>query len=944
LDPPAGPWDRGGGGEGGGAAAIAPPRGGDGGKAGGERRRFFSSRDPRGRTRIGTRSPAASPGGGAGEDEVRCHVTSAVDMCREQLVQSLEHILYDRSSLPPGALAQLARALEAQHDQADHVKHLSGEGAEPEMDLEIDPRFVSPLGGRWLGKTGFPAILAKQANICLKQMIDAKGGGGGGSLPGIEQRSGGLGGFEKFHLRLLADPLVGGGRGGHHTVRGPPVLGLLRGLSEQLKRQRERELQRRRDELKPKPTKLLRTRSIQRTGSAATSKFKRAISMVVSAAALSRTGSGGGHLQGEVEPGEGGGGGRTGGGIGAINNQVSYSHIVNRSPASYSGGRTIAVVGGGGQGGGGQGAFTRLLSGSKVVPEAGEGEEEGSVDGVFGMSASFSLSLKEEQERRELLATLSRRIENFDKVAAKCKSSSAATCADRHAILAQFEMLGTLHRCKSGGGCTVRLARHGAVVGQPGSGVLVAVKIYSKLHRDVLHDAAPQSDILQAEEHSGEVGGGGGGGGGGGEGGGFGGGSGGGESGGGEDIPCIAREKLKGLGGGGELVGMGETRGGVAQSPNPQNVGRSRINSLQGVGDGSRIKSPPSCLNVTLNVTPFSRAEKGGVDNTAIVISGTARAIQTLKKKLTTFERRISLLRELHTLKTAKGHPCIVHLYGTLQSDRSLYLFFEPLVGGTLADRIADKRNRLSTVEIQRFMAQIVLGVEHLHERSILHRDICPVNLLIDHAGALKIGSFGCARLAPNRTRSLVSCLAEYRAPEMIKGLAYGASVDWWAIGCVLYEMLAGRPAFKEDDIRRQNERILASKYHPIQADKMTKDTIGQFLKKDPRERLGCNRSVKELAFFRGVDWRMLSQPGSGAGEGWRGGLVAEGGGGGGEPGGGGGSGTGGGAGGRKKRSKTPQGGGAGGVGRRRGSASLSPGTISILSNVFYSVFLQQTY
>jgi hypothetical protein len=167
----------------------------------------------------------------------------------------------------------------------------------------------------------------------------------------------------------------------------------------------------------------------------------------------------------------------------------------------------------------------------------------------------------------------------------------------------------------------------------------------------------------------------------------------------------------------------------------------------------------------------------------------------------------------------------------------------------------------------------------------------------------------------------------------MIKGLAYGPSVDWWAIGCVLYEMLAGRPAFKEDDIRRQNERILASKYHPIQGtfiDKMTKDTIGQFLVKDPRERLGCNHGgvthVKELAFFRGIDWLLLSQPVSGAGEGWGGGGVAEGGGGGEEPGGGGASAIGGGAGGRKKRSKSPRGGGAGVGGRRRRSASLSPG------------------
>jgi hypothetical protein len=116
-------------------------------------------------------------------------------------------------------------------------------------------------------------------------------------------------------------------------------------------------------------------------------------------------------------------------------------------------GRGGAGGGGGGQEGECEGGFARLLSGAKVVRKAGEGEGEG----VFGTSASIRLSLKEEQERLKLLATLGRRLEHFDKIAAKCKSSSASTCADGGAIRAQFEMLGTLHCCLRAGGGTVRL-------------------------------------------------------------------------------------------------------------------------------------------------------------------------------------------------------------------------------------------------------------------------------------------------------------------------------------------------------------------------------------------------------------------------------------------------------------------------------------------------------
>jgi len=216
-------------------------------------------------------------------------------------------------------------------------------------------------------------------------------------------------------------------------------------------------------------------------------------------------------------------------------------------------------------------------------------------------------------------------------------------------------------------------------------------------------------------------------------------------------------------------------------------------------------------------------------------------------------------------------HPCIAQLYGTLQTNCTLFFLFEPLLAGNVAAQLAAEK-RLPFQVTQNYLAQVICGVEHLHSNNIIHRDIRPRNLLLHHSGRLKLAGFALAKIATQRTSSIVACREDYRAPEMLKGLPYNSSVDWWAIGCVLYEMALGVAAFGNPDPRVQTSMILNAKCKPIEhgtVDKLTKTTLLQFFKKEPHERLGCCHGglsfVKKLPFFRGVEWTRLSSSSSAA-------------------------------------------------------------------------------
>ncbi|XP_038721085.1 probable serine/threonine-protein kinase At1g54610 isoform X2 [Tripterygium wilfordii] len=156
------------------------------------------------------------------------------------------------------------------------------------------------------------------------------------------------------------------------------------------------------------------------------------------------------------------------------------------------------------------------------------------------------------------------------------------------------------------------------------------------------------------------------------------------------------------------------------------------------------------------------------------------------------------MAREILILRCL-DHPNVVKLEGlaTSRMSCSLYLVFE-YMEHDLAGLAASPGIRFTEPQVKCYMLQLLSGLEHCHNRHVLHRDIKGSNLLIDNGGILKIADFGLASFFdPNHKQPMTSRVVTlwYRPPELLLGATdYGVGVDLWSAGCILAELLAGKP------------------------------------------------------------------------------------------------------------------------------------------------------
>ena len=138
-------------------------------------------------------------------------------------------------------------------------------------------------------------------------------------------------------------------------------------------------------------------------------------------------------------------------------------------------------------------------------------------------------------------------------------------------------------------------------------------------------------------------------------------------------------------------------------------------------------------------------------------------------------------------------HPSIVQSYFILEDDRNYYLFMDYCQEGNLHNLI-NRRGKLTEIQSAIYLYEILSGLEFLHERDIIHRDIKAENLYID-SGKIKIGDFGFAIKLKNKyeLRKTMCGSTFYMAPdifESIKTDGYGKEVDMWSVGVLTYLML----------------------------------------------------------------------------------------------------------------------------------------------------------
>lgn len=140
--------------------------------------------------------------------------------------------------------------------------------------------------------------------------------------------------------------------------------------------------------------------------------------------------------------------------------------------------------------------------------------------------------------------------------------------------------------------------------------------------------------------------------------------------------------------------------------------------------------------------------------------------------------------------------PFIIKLFETYNTPKSLCFLLEAALGGELFT-IYKKRSFFGSEDHARFyVAGVAFALEHMHDRRIVYRDVKPENILLDHNGLVKLSDMGCAKFATNCTYT-VTGTPDYFAPEMVKASGHDINVDWWALGVLVFELLAGKALFE---------------------------------------------------------------------------------------------------------------------------------------------------
>ncbi|KAL0615109.1 Rhodopsin kinase GRK1 [Plecturocebus cupreus] len=167
------------------------------------------------------------------------------------------------------------------------------------------------------------------------------------------------------------------------------------------------------------------------------------------------------------------------------------------------------------------------------------------------------------------------------------------------------------------------------------------------------------------------------------------------------------------------------------------------------------------------------------------------------------------------------------------------------------------------------YAAQIVCGLEHLHQRRIVYRDLKPENVLLDNDGNVRISDLGLAvELLEGQSKTKgYAGTPGFMAPELLRGEEYNFSVDYFALGVTLYEMIAARGPFRARGEKVENkelkQRILEEPVkYPDKFSQASKDFCEALLEKDPEKRLGfqdetCDR-LRAHPLFKDMNWRQL--------------------------------------------------------------------------------------
>ena len=239
-------------------------------------------------------------------------------------------------------------------------------------------------------------------------------------------------------------------------------------------------------------------------------------------------------------------------------------------------------------------------------------------------------------------------------------------------------------------------------------------------------------------------------------------------------------------------------------------------------------------------------------------------AMKILNKNLLKIKKQ-----ELHTkterdLMVKINCPFIVNIKSAFQDTKKLYIVSEFMQGGDMFFHLHDGQIIVFNNEKAKFyILELVLALECLHKHNMVYRDLKPENILLDEKGHVKLTDFGLSKILETESdKAFTICgTPQYLAPEVLLKKGYDKAVDWWSLGCVMYEMLTGRLPFPIKRGIKLNTKLYERGIDfPSILTKEAKDLMQKLLVVDPTERLGSgpngSENIKNHSFFKGVNWK----------------------------------------------------------------------------------------
>ncbi|XP_041427186.1 protein kinase C delta type [Xenopus laevis] len=278
-------------------------------------------------------------------------------------------------------------------------------------------------------------------------------------------------------------------------------------------------------------------------------------------------------------------------------------------------------------------------------------------------------------------------------------------------------------------------------------------------------------------------------------------------------------------------------------------------------------EAQPSRLNPLSisNYNFYSMLGAGGYGNVMLASLGDRRpyvAVKSIRKTEKT--NYISLLSESQVLNFTRHSPFLCQGYAAFQTQRHAFYVMEYLSGGSLEYELR-RYGRMKMDRVLFHSAEMICGLQYLHALGIIHLDIKPPNVLLDHQGHVKICDFGLAKQSlfnANLTTGWAGTI-EYMAPEILKRKAYNAAVDWWSFGVTICEMATCFTPYTGSDTKELAHCIKVHKPDiPDWLDEDMKHLLRQLLKRKPKKRLGVRGNIRCHPFYKSIDWVLLEEKG----------------------------------------------------------------------------------